>query len=180
MGVVRVKRALIRHASMHAMPTDNMRMPTCMHNISSNKVYKPTCHISMQYAGTSAVYVNANMQCADMQYVSMHAVCQCKHTMCRHAVCQCKHAICWHAICQHGVCNANMQYASIAVCHAMTKHAFVPTCNMPACKMSMYSPNNMYSHRWRNINLSGEATPNPPIHDNLIKKNCIQTSSNLT
>ena len=44
---------------VHAMPTDDMRMPTCMHNISSNKVQKTTCHISMQYANMQ--YVNANM-----------------------------------------------------------------------------------------------------------------------
>ena len=56
--------------------------------------------------------------------------------------------------------NANMQYASIAVCHAMTKHAA-----MPACKMSMYSPDTMYSHRQRNINLSGGGGhPKPPSY----------------
>ena len=55
---------------VYTMPTDDMRMPTCMHNISSNKVYKPTCHISMQYASMQYMYVNANMQCANMQYVN--------------------------------------------------------------------------------------------------------------
>ena len=61
-------------------------------------------------------YINANMQYASMQYV-----------------------------------NVNMQYAScsmqyVNIQHAeMTKHAFtnMSISRMPACKMSMYSPNNM-------------------------------------
>ena len=71
---------------VYAMPTDDdMHMLTCMHNISSNKVYKPTYH-------------NINAICR-------HAVCHFKHAMFWHAVCQCKYAICQHAVqCKHAIC----------------------------------------------------------------------------
>ena len=95
-------------------------------------------------------YVNANMQYAGMQYVNVNMQ---------------------YVDMQY----ANLQYVNIQ--HAMTKHSFTNICSMLARKMSMYSPNNMYSHRRRNINLSGGGgTPTPFIIYNncfdLIKKNC--------
>ena len=145
---------------VYAMPTDDMRRPTCMHNISFNKVYKPTCHISMQYAGMQ--YVNTKMQ-----YASQHAVCQCKYSMqyagmaiCQHAVCQCKHAICQLAC---SMSTYSMQWLNMCL----------PTyavCRRVRCQCTAFT------YRRRNISLSGGEAPQPPfIHDNcfdLIKKNC--------
>ena len=102
---------IVQHASMPCQLTTCIIILTCMHNISSNKVYKPTCH-------------NINAICR-------HAVCHFKHAMFWHAVCQCKYAICQHAVCQckHAVLSmqtynmhASMQYVNIQ--HAMTKQAF--------------------------------------------------------
>ena len=78
-------------------------------------------YASMQYVNANMRYVNANMQYAGMQYVSMQYV---------------------NANMQY--VNANMQYTGmqyVNIQHAMAKHAFTNISSMPACKMSMYSPN---------------------------------------
>ena len=102
---------------------DDMRMPTCMHNISSNK---PTCHINAicRHAEGRVTYwsiffshylfqtfttyfaylekkkkkyVNANMQCAGMQYVDVR-----------------KHAIIMFA-CDMSACSISMQTCSMSM-----------------------------------------------------------------
>ena len=86
---------------VYAMPNDDMRMPTCMHNISSNKVYKPT------WPCINAIY--------------RHAVCQCKHAICRHAVYQCKHAVCpAMQTCIMLACSMAMQTCNIPACSMST------------------------------------------------------------
>ena len=161
--MVCVKSALIRHASMPCQLT------TCVCQLACT-IYHPTkcinqhAIISMQYAGMQ--YVNANMQCAGMQYVTANMqnagmqYVNMQYVKANMQLCQCKHAICQHAIIMS---TYSMQWLNM----------HLPACSMPTCKMSMYRSSNMYSHRWRNINLSGGHLKPPYNCFDLIKRNCV-------
>ena len=145
--------------SAYSMSTCSMSMQTC--NMSACSM--STCSMSMQTCNMPACnnYVNTNMRYAGMQYVHKQYAMQ---------------------TCNMSECSMSMQTCNMPALQCVMQWLNMQLCRHARCQCTALTPC-IHIGRGISIYLGGGASQTPFIHDNCfdwIKKNCIQTSSNLT